>query len=70
MAKITGKIKWFDEVAHAGVIIPNDGSEEVTVLHSALKDSSLRTLSAGQLVEFETKEGQHGPYAVNVMTIS
>jgi CspA family cold shock protein len=69
MAKITGKVKWFNESKGFGFITPGDGSKDIFVHHSAIASNGFRTLTEGQNVEFEIEEGQKGPSAVNVTTI-
>jgi CspA family cold shock protein len=69
MAKITGKVKWFNESKGFGFITPGDGSKDIFVHHSAIASNGFRTLAEGQNVEFEIEEGQKGPSAVNVTTI-
>jgi len=68
MAKIRGQVKWFNETKGFGFITPTDGSKDVFVHFSAIP-SGLKTLAEGQNVEFEIKDGQKGPNAVNVTLI-
>ncbi|MBN1820277.1 MAG: cold shock domain-containing protein [Prolixibacteraceae bacterium] len=59
-----GKVKWYDEIKGFGFIVTDDG-KDIFVHRSGLKKSHLG-LKEGQVVEFETKEGEKGPVAFNV----
>ncbi|ATW29329.1 cold-shock protein [Candidatus Williamhamiltonella defendens] len=69
MAKIKGKVKWFNESKGFGFITPDDNSKDVFVHFSAIQDSGFKTLNEGQGVEFEIADGQKGPSAVDVNKI-
>ncbi|ACQ67547.1 MULTISPECIES: transcription antiterminator/RNA stability regulator CspE [Candidatus Williamhamiltonella] len=69
MAKIKGKVKWFNESKGFGFITPDDNSKDVFVHFSAIQDSGFKTLAEGQGVEFEIADGQKGPSAVDVNKI-
>lgn len=62
----TGKVKWYDEVKGFGFIAANDGGD-VFVHRSGLSNS--RGLQPEQEVEFETKQGEKGLFAVNVRSV-
>lgn len=61
-----GTVKWFDEAKGYGFIAPKDGSSDVFVHYSAIDGKGFRTLAEGQLVEFDSKEGERGPSATLV----
>ena len=63
----SGTVKWFNDSKGYGFIAPADGSKDVFVHHSNVAGNGFKTLSEGQKVEFETREGQKGPEAVNVV---
>jgi CspA family cold shock protein len=63
----TGKVKWFNESKGYGFIEPDGGGRDVFVHYSAIQGEGYRTLSEGQLVEFEITQGDKGPQASNVM---
>jgi CspA family cold shock protein len=64
----SGTVKWFNETKGYGFIAPEDGSKDVFVHHSNIAGSGFKTLAEGAKVEFEVREGQKGPEAVNVQT--
>ena len=69
MAKLTGKVKWFNDSKGFGFITPDDGSKDIFVHHSAIQSNGFKTLTEGQKVEFEIQQGQKGPSAVNVIVL-
>lgn len=64
---MTGTVKWYDEVKGYGFVLTDDG-KDIFVHRSGIKDPS-RGLETEQTVEFEIKEGQKGPVAVDVAII-
>jgi CspA family cold shock protein len=65
----TGTVKWFNDAKGYGFIAPDEGGKDVFVHHSNIAGEGFKTLSEGAKVEFETREGQKGPEAVNVTTV-
>ena len=66
----TGKVKWFNESKGYGFIEPDGGGKDVFVHYSAIQGEGYKTLSEGQLVEFDVTQGEKGPQAANVMKAS
>ncbi len=62
----TGTVKWFNDAKGYGFIAREDGSKDVFVHHSNIAGSGFKTLAEGAQVEFEVREGEKGPEAVNV----
>ena len=60
----TGKVKWFSAAKGYGFIETDSG--DVFVHHSEIAMDGFRTLTEGQEVEFEIKQGAKGPAATNV----
>ncbi|CAH2570939.1 Cold shock-like protein CspC [Planktothrix rubescens] len=69
MAKLTGKVKWFNESKGFGFITPSNGSKDVFVHFSAIQSNTFKTLAENQEVEFELEQGQKGLSAVNVTVL-
>lgn len=69
MSKLKGSVKWFNESKGFGFISPEDGSKDVFVHFSAIMSNGFKTLTEGQLVEFEVTSGAKGPSAANVIAI-
>lgn len=59
------RVKWFNNEKGYGFIENGDG-EDVFVHYSAIKASGYKTLTEGQLVEFDLIETEKGLQAVNV----
>ena len=64
-----GKVKWFNENRGYGFIRRETGGNEVYVHYSDIAGEGFRTLSEGELVEFDLSEGERGPEAKNVKKI-
>ena len=60
----TGKVKWFSDAKGYGFIETESG--DVFVHHAEVMMEGFRTLTEGQEVEFEIKQGDKGPAASQV----
>ncbi len=64
-----GKVKWFNDSKGFGFIERKEG-EEIFVHWTAIRNDGYKTLLPGQEVEFDVYEGQKGPVAHNVLSVS
>jgi CspA family cold shock protein len=62
-------VKWFNDAKGYGFIAPDDGSKDVFVHHSNIAGDGFKSLAEGAKVEFEVRQGNKGPEAVNVTTV-
>jgi cold shock protein len=62
----TGTVKWFNDAKGYGFISPDEGAKDLFVHHTNIAGSGFKSLSEGQKVEFESREGAKGPEAINV----
>lgn len=65
----SGTVKWFNDAKGYGFIAPADGSKDVFVHFSNIAGSGFKTLAEGAKVEYEVREGQKGPEALNVVPV-
>lgn len=63
----TGTVKWFDDAKGYGFISPEDGGKDLFVHHSGISGDGFKSLNEGAKVEYESREGQKGPEAFNVV---
>jgi len=65
----TGTVKWFSDDKGFGFISREDG-DDVFVHFSAIQGSGFKTLAEGAKVEYESRQGDKGPEATNVVLAS
>jgi cold shock protein len=65
----TGTVKWFNDAKGYGFIAPEDGGKDLFVHHTNIEGDGYKSLSENARVEFESREGQKGPEAINVKTV-
>lgn len=68
MARITGRVKWFNDSKGFG-FIEREGGPDVFVHYSAIQSDGFKSLKENDKVEFEVKEGPKGLQAANVVKI-
>lgn len=61
-----GRVKWFNDAKGYGFIEQPEGGEDVFVHFTAIQMDGFKTLTAGQEVEFEVKQGEKGLHASSV----
>lgn len=66
----TGKVKWFNNAKGYGFIRPDTGGEDLFVHYSYICMDGYRSLKAGQVVTYDTREAPKGLHAVNINTIT
>ena len=68
MARVQGKVKWFNNSKGYGFIGQDNGAD-VFVHYSAIQSDGYKSLTEGDTVEFEITQGQKGPQAENVTKV-
>lgn len=67
--RVTGKVKWFNDNKGFG-FIEQDQGQDIFVHYSEIQGDGYRTLSEGELVEFEVRESPKGPQATGVIKVT
>jgi cold shock protein len=62
----SGTVKWFNDSKGYGFITPDEGTKDLFVHFSNIAGDGFKTLTEGQRVEYEAREGEKGPEAINV----
>jgi len=62
----TGTVKWFNDSKGYGFIAPDGGGKDLFVHHSNIAGDGFKSLQENARVEYEEREGQKGPEAINV----
>jgi len=65
VARLQGKVKWFNNSKGCGFIGLDEGAD-VFVHYSAIEGDGFKSLQEGDSVEFEIVQGQKGPQADKV----
>jgi CspA family cold shock protein len=65
---LVGKVKWFNNEKGYGFIV-KENYDDIFVHYSSILDDGFKTLSEGQLVEFDLVIGDKGLQAQNVYKI-
>jgi CspA family cold shock protein len=63
-----GRVKWFNDAKGYG-FITQEGGEDVFVHYSAIQSQGFKSLSEGDVVEFEVARGPKGLQATNVKKV-
>ena len=66
MIVLGGRMRWFNDAKGYGFISPEDGGKDVFVHHTNIAGNGFKSLSEGEKVEYESREGAKGPEAINV----
>ncbi|HSM89385.1 MAG TPA: cold-shock protein [Desulfobacterales bacterium] len=64
-----GTVKWFNDKKGYGFIQSEDG-QDIFVHHTGINGSGFKSLKDGDRVTFDITQGNKGPAAVNVTTVS
>jgi CspA family cold shock protein len=66
----TGVVKWFNNVKGFGFIEPKSGDGDIFVHYSEIQSDGYKTLTRGQAVQYDVRDGPKGKQALNVVPVS
>ncbi len=65
-----GKVKWFNNSKGYGFIEQENGEKDIFVHFSAIQGAGFKSLTEGELVEFEIVDSPKGLQASNVVRVN
>jgi CspA family cold shock protein len=65
----SGTVKWFNDAKGYGFIQPDEGDKDLFVHHSNIAGSGFKSLPENARVEYDERQGEKGPEAINVQTV-
>jgi CspA family cold shock protein len=65
---LKGTVNWFHQRKGYGFLTQENGTD-IFVHYKSITGEGIKTLTKGQQVEFEIKDGLRGPQAVNVIAM-
>jgi CspA family cold shock protein len=65
----TGTVKWFNDAKGYGFIAPDEGGKDLFVHHTQIVGEGFKSLPENARVEFQAREGQKGPEAIDVQQV-
>lgn len=65
----TGKVKWFNNQKGFGFIQREGSNIDVFVHYSSILSEGFKSLVEGDVVNFEVREEEKGPQAINVKKV-
>ena len=68
-SELRGKIKWFNPEKGFGFVTPSDGSADVFLHVSALKDAGLQDAPEGSTITCEVGQGRKGIQVLRVINL-
>ncbi|MDF1828225.1 MAG: cold-shock protein [Legionellaceae bacterium] len=66
----TGEVKWFNNAKGWGFVLPEEGGADIFVHYSSIQGTGYKSLTAGQIISFDTIQGERGLHATNVTVLS
>ncbi len=66
---VTGRVKWFDPVKGYGFIVPDDGTADVMLHMTSLRDSGFEETQEGATIEVEVAQRPRGLQALAVLKL-
>jgi CspA family cold shock protein len=66
----TGTVKWFNDDKGYGFISPDSGEKDLFVHHSSINGQGFKSLTEGAKVQYEARQGNKGPEAVDVSPVA
>jgi CspA family cold shock protein len=62
----TGTVKWFNDAKGYGFITPDEAGKDLFVHHTNITGDGFKSLAENARVNFEARQGEKGPEAINV----
>ena len=66
---VRGSVKWFNAEKGFGFIVPDDGSADIFLHHSALREAGLKAVEGGATIVCEVSHGPKGLQVARVIEV-
>jgi CspA family cold shock protein len=67
--EMQGAVKWYNGKKGYGFVAPDDGSKDIFIHASALRDANIRFLNEGDKIKFTVEQSPKGPSCVAISKV-
>tara|TARA_B100001121_G_C18185447_1_gene387650 strand:- start:123 stop:347 length:225 start_codon:yes stop_codon:yes gene_type:complete len=64
-----GVVKWYNSKKGYGFVAPDDGSKDIFIHASALRDANIRYLQENDKIKYTVQQSEKGPSCINISKV-